>query len=91
MNITSRNAPDDYYSIVSSRLFPKGFEKTDLYVDQLNGHVVDYFLNEERITCIVSAEEIQILSFLNEEFGEQVFERTKQAKVKLEEYITRLF
>ena len=87
----SLNSPDDYYSIASSVLFPKGFERTEMYVDQFNGRVVDYFLNNERVTCIVSAEEIQILSFLNGDFAEHVFERTRQAKDQLEVYINSLF
>ena len=87
----STNSPDDYYSILSSILLPRGFERTEMYIDQFNGHVVDFFSDEERITCIVSAEEIQILSFLKGEFGERMFERTKQTKTELDVYVIDLF
>ena len=87
----SINSPEDYYSILSGILLPKQFERTDMYLDRFNGCVVDFFLSEERITCIVSAEEIQVLSFLNREFKEQIFERTKQAKVEIEAYVISLF
>lgn len=91
LGFPSINSPEDYYSILSSILLPKHFERTDMYLDRFNGCVVDFFLSDERITCIVSAEEIQVLSFLNRQFKEQIFERTKQAKAEIEVYVISLF
>jgi len=76
---------------LSGILLPKHFERTEMYLDRFSGCIVDFFLSEERITCIVSAEEIQVLSYLNRELKEQIFERTKQAKIEIEVYVNGLF
>ena len=90
MNIASSVSPEEYYSILSSVLAPKGFERTEVYIDQFEGQVVDYFFNEERMTCIVSIEDVQILSFLRGRFGERSLKRTKESVAELRVYVADL-
>ncbi len=91
LDFPSFQLPESYFSILSGILLPRGFEATEVYLDKFSGFVVDYFSNEERVTCIVSAAEVQILAFLRGEFKERIFERTRQSKVKLEEFVIGLF
>ena len=90
MNIVSTISPEEYYSVLSSVLTPKGFERTEVYIDQFEGQVVDYFFNEERMTCIVSIEDVQILSFLRGRFGERLLKRTKGSVAELRVYVADL-
>ncbi len=90
IDFPSSHSSGEYFAVLSSKLIPLGFTNSEMYIDSYHGHVVDYFYKNERITCIVSAEDVQILTYLRGEFGEKVFARTKQGKEDVSEYMSRL-
>lgn len=84
------DSPDDYFVALSDLLSPLAFSSSDEYEDSYGDHIVDWFREEERISCIVSSQVIQVLSYIDETIQEQVFERTILAKRDLIEYLKEL-
>ncbi len=90
IDIPSLHPSSEFFVVLSGKLLPLGFTNSEMYIDSYQGDVVDYFHNSERITCIVSAEDIQILTYLRGEFDEEVFPRSKQGKEEISEYLNEL-
>ena len=90
IDIPSSYSPGEFFAVLSSKLIPLGFTDSEIYSDSYHGRVIDYFYEKERITCIVSSEHVQILTYLRGEFDEKVFARTKQGKEEISEYIDGL-
>lgn len=90
IDIPSLHPSAEFFLVLSGKLLPLGFANSDMYIDSYQGHIVDYFRKNERITCIVSAEDIQILTYLRGEFNEEIFSRTKQGKDEISEYLNGL-
>ncbi len=81
---------DEHISNLSNYLIPLGFTRSETYTDPYDGKVVDFFFKQERITCIVSEEDIQILSYVRGSFSEKVFALTSQSKFDISEYMQNL-
>lgn len=81
----------DYFAILLDNLIPLSFLSSEEYEDVFGGRVVDYFRGVERISCIVSMEHVQILSFVNNVFGEKIFERVITSKPAIVKYLEDLF
>lgn len=81
---------DEHISNLSNNLIPLGFRRSEAFTDPYDGKVVDFFLERERITCIVSAEDIQILSYIQGNFSEKVFALASQSKFDISEYMQNL-
>ena len=90
IDLPSSHSSGEYFAVISSNLIPLGFTSSEMYSDSYHGRVIDYFYKNERITCIVSAEDVQILTYLRGEFDEKVFARTKQGKEDITEYMNGL-
>ena len=80
----------EYFEILSDILKPFSFSISDLYEDPYGGKVADYFKGKERISCIVSIQHVQILSFLDDVFKEKVFERSGEVKLEISKYVESL-
>ena len=80
----------EYFTIFSNCLRPRSFSTSDEYDDPLGGRVTDYFRDDERLTCIVSASHVQVLSFLRGTFQEKIFDRKATIKLSLVEYLEGL-
>ena len=80
----------EYFAILSGHLKPLSFSMSEEYRDPLGARVVDCFRGGERISCIVSAERLQVLSFLKNKFHDQVFEKSEKSKLRLVEYLHSL-
>ena len=78
------------FSMLSEFLNPLGFTRSKTYTDPYNGNVVDFFLKRERITCIVSSDEIQVLSYIQGSFSEKVFNPTSQSTFDISEHMQKL-
>ena len=85
--ISLKRASHEYFAILSSNLAPFGFSESNEYQDSFGGRVIDYYSNDERVTCIVSTLQVQILSFLKGVFNEKVFDRSGSEKLNIIEYI----
>ena len=83
-------ASGQYSSIFSDFLIPLSFSPSAEYVDVFGGRVVDYFRGVERISCIVSTKHVQILSFINDSFGDKTFEQVTSAKLDIVKYVEEL-
>ena len=76
--------------MLSNRLFPLGFSASNEYSDIFGARVIDYFRDNNRITCIVSSDQVQILSFLGDIFDEKALVQSNQTEAKLIQYIQTL-
>lgn len=88
--ISFNDTAHEYFTILADCLKPKSFSRSEEYEDPLGGKVTDYFRDEERITCIVSLPHVQVLSFLQGTFHDQVFDRKAATKPSLVEYLEGL-
>ncbi len=52
--------------------------------------MIDCHRGNERISCVVSGERVQLLSYLNDRFDEKVFELIEKEKPSLFEYLDSL-
>lgn len=73
----------EIFAILCDCITPLSFTKSEVYEDQFGGIVIDFYERDNRITCIVSEQCVQILSCLNDKIQEQIFQRSS-ARVKLE-------
>ena len=80
----------EYFSMFSTHLVPLGFSASNGYSDIFGARVIDYFKDNNRITCIVSSEQVQILSFLGDVFDEKALVQSNQTEAKLIQYIQTL-
>ncbi len=80
----------EYFVILLDILKPFSFSISDLYEDPYGGKVADYFKGKERVSCIVSIQHVQILSFLDDVFKEKVFERSGEVKLEISKYVESL-
>lgn len=80
----------EYYAILSDFLVPLSFSMSDEYEDVFGGKVIDYFRENERVSCIVSIQHVQVLSFLGGNFKEKIFERSGTTKRTVFEYMEKL-
>ena len=90
IDIPSSYSPGEFFAVLSSKLIPLGFTNSEMYSDSYHGRVMDYFYKKERITCIVSSEDVQVLTYLRGDFDDKVFARTKQGKEDIAEYMNGL-
>lgn len=67
-----------------------GFKEHIEYVDALGGLVLDAYRGNERITCIVSPESLQVLSYVNESITSTEFTRNRDDSLKAMEYLRTL-
>ena len=88
--VTLYEAALDYFAILSDHLNPLSFMSSDEYEDVFGGRVVDYFKDKERITCIVSKDQVQILSYINGVISDRLFKRTDKTKLIIIEYVEEL-
>ena len=79
-----------FFDVISNTLEQHLFWRSDEYEDKLGARVVEYFRDDERITCIVSTRYIQILSYVQGEFGEWVKDRASTCKTDVIEHIENL-
>ena len=80
----------EYFAILADYLEPLSFSMSEEYEDVLGGRVTDYFRGDERITCVVSMSDVQVLSFLQGAFKDDVFDRSESIKTALVEYLEGL-
>ena len=80
-----------FFDVISNTLEQHSFWRSDEYEDKLGARVVEYFRDDERITCIVSTRYIQILSYIQGEFGEWVKERASAYRTDIIGHIENLF
>ena len=88
--VTLYEASLDYFAILSDRLNPLSFTSSEEYEDVFGGRIVDYFRDKERITCIVSMDHVQILSYINGAISDRLFKRTDNSKLIIIEYFEEL-
>ncbi len=81
----------EYRAILSEILTPLSFSMADSYEDAFGGKVLDCFRSAERITCIISSQCIQVLSFLDGTFNDKTFKRSGETKVDIFKYVEGLF
>ena len=74
-DINSTEKSKEFFELIFGILKQLAFLKSDEYEDPLGGNVIDYFRDNERITCIVSSQRIQILSYIQGNFKEWNFVR----------------
>ena len=79
------------FAILSDYLIPRKFTESGEYFDQLGGRVIDYFLDKSRITCIVSHDQVQILSYLEEKIRDKVIYLSDNTENNISEYLDCLF
>ena len=79
-----------YFVIVTEILESRQFASTENYRDVFGSWVADYFRGEERITCAVSRECVQVLSFLDDNLDDMRFELSDGAKESLVRYLEEL-
>ena len=89
INLTEKS--EEYFELIFDTLKQLSFSKSDEYEDSLGGIVIDYFKDNERITCIVSSQRIQILSYIQGIFKEWISERIEINKRDIENYMENLF
>ena len=81
----------EYFSIIYKKLRPLGFTDSEMYTDSFLGFVVDFNLfhssSGERVTCIISDNDIQILTYIKETFDEKIIVRDKNAKQNMTDFI----
>ena len=80
----------EFFSMLSTHLFPLGFSASNEYSDIFGARVIDFFKDSNRITCIVSSEQVQIISFLGDIFDEKSLVQSNQTESKLIQYIQTL-
>ena len=76
---------------LSKQLNLLGFSECMEYEDVLGGFVVDFYRDSERITCIVSSESIQILSYINDSIASQEFIHEESTVETALEHVRTLF
>ena len=79
-----------YFSVLSDLLIPLSFSPSEEYVDVFGGRVVDYFRGVERVSCIISMKDVQVLSFINDSFGDKTFEHADSAKLDILRYLEEI-
>ena len=87
---TAQVSAIEYFSVIADALLQRGFERTTPYRDVFGSWIADYFRVEERITCAVSPDRIQLLSYLNESIEDKRFDREPASKHRLIGYLEDL-
>ena len=67
-----------------------GFSEHNEYMDVLGGFVMDSYREDERITCVVSSNIVQILSHINNCTASREFTIQAEAQGKVESYVRTL-
>ena len=88
--ISLQEVAREYFAIISEHVKPFAFSVSEEYEDLLGGRVIDHYRENERISCIVSRERIQVLSYLGDAFFERVFDRCEEAKLFMLGYLESL-
>ena len=81
----------EYFAILSDFLVPLSFSMSDEYEDVYGGKVMDFYRGTDRVSCIISIQNIHILSFINESFEDELFERSGVVKKRVVQYVENLF
>lgn len=82
-----REASLEHFAILSGILTPSSFSMSGMYEDLYGGKVIDYLKGDERVSCIVSMNHVQILSFLGDVFKEKIFQHSGEVKLEVAEYM----
>ena len=80
----------EFFVIMAEILEARQFASTENYKDVLGSWIADYFRGEERITCAVSRECVQVLSFLGNVLDDKRFELSSGAKESVVRYLEEL-
>lgn len=79
-----------YESALSDILSGANFQGSEPYVDQHGGLIVDYFRDSDRITLAFSAEDIQVLTYIKEQFANKVFTPIKTSQLDVRNFLDNL-
>lgn len=79
-----------FFDMLQESLSHYGFSEHIEYVDVLGGLVVDSYHGIDRITCIVSFESIQVLSYINDAIASEEFLSNNEGSVQAIEYLRTL-
>ena len=80
----------EFFVIMAEILEARQFASTENYKDVFGSWIADYFRGDERITCAVSGECVQVLSFLDDNLDDMRFELSGGAKESLVRYLEEL-
>ena len=80
----------EFFVIMADILEARQFASTENYKDVFGSRIADYFRGDERITCAVSRECVQVLSFLDDNLDDMRFELSDGAKESLVRYLEEL-
>ena len=81
----------EYRAILEEILEPCGFSGSESYEDRFGGSVLDFFREADRVSCIISDSNIQLLSYIDNTFNGIVIERGAIAKLEAIEFVEQLF
>ena len=76
--------------MIREKVTPNGFSEHIEYVDVLGGHVIDSYRGNDRITCIVSRDLVQVLSYIDDCIESKEFTIRDGTVLETMEYISKL-